>query len=231
MTGTALGMPGQLANESIADYKKRFQAQLAAIEAEEQRQLAAKVAQLQAEEAATAEKLRLQAEADADTQARRKEAQDLLLRHEANSIDKLKYWHFEPNGDEPTPEEQHKELMAKLVARLVYTCNHLQSELANLQRAVRNHKTQHEDATRALDARVLDLEQAVPGPVPGASSSASSSRQLEERVDHVVAMLGDISAFTEPATISQRFELLDTKISQQQLGEAIQDADVPNREI
>ncbi|GBG84655.1 hypothetical protein CBR_g39031 [Chara braunii] len=50
----------------------------------------------------------------------------------------------------------------------------------------------------------------------GASSSASSSRQLEERVDHVVAMLGDISAFTEPATISQRFELLDTKISQQQ---------------
>ncbi|GBG65704.1 hypothetical protein CBR_g52004 [Chara braunii] len=29
-------------------------------------------------------------------------------------------------------------------------------------------------------------------------------------------MLGDISAFAEPATISQRFELLDTKISQQQ---------------
>ncbi|GBG68519.1 hypothetical protein CBR_g3063 [Chara braunii] len=189
MTGAALGMPDQLANESIAEYKKHFQAQLAAIEAEEERQLAAKAAQLQAEEVATAEKLRLQAEADADTQARRKEAQDLLLPHEANSIDRLK---------------------------LVYTCNHLQSELANLQRAVRNHKTQHEDATRALDARVLDLEQAVPGPAAGASSSASSSRQLEERVDHVVAMLGDISAFTKPATISQRFELLDTKISQQQ---------------
>ncbi|GBG64537.1 hypothetical protein CBR_g45233 [Chara braunii] len=210
------GLPGQLANEPIANYEKRFQAQLAVIEAEEQRQLAVKAAQLQAEEAATAEKLRLQAEADADAQARRKEAQDLLLRHEADSIERLKYWHFEPNGDEPTPEEQHREFMAKLVTRLVYTCNHLQSELANLQRAVRNHKTQHEDATRALDARVLDLEQAVPGPDAGASSSASSSRQLEERVDHVVAMLGDISAFTEPATISQRFELLDTKISQQQ---------------
>ncbi|GBG69748.1 hypothetical protein CBR_g4579 [Chara braunii] len=99
---------------------------------------------------------------------------------------------------------------------LVYTCNHLQSELANVQRAVRNHKIQHEDSTRALDARVLGLEQAVPGPDAGASSSASSSRQLEERVDHVVAMLGDISAFTEPATISQRFELLDTRINQQQ---------------
>ncbi|GBG63445.1 hypothetical protein CBR_g38065 [Chara braunii] len=153
---------------------------------------------------------------DADAQARRKEAQALLQRHEANSIEKLKYWHFEPNGDEPTPEEHHKEFMAKLVSRLVYTCNHLQSELANLQRVVRNHKIQHEDATRALDARVLGLEQAVPGPDAGASSSASSSRQLEEHVDQVVAMLGDISVFTEPATISQRFELLDTKISQQQ---------------
>ncbi|GBG76052.1 hypothetical protein CBR_g21292 [Chara braunii] len=196
--------------------KKCFHAQLALIEAEEQRQLAAKAAHLQAEEAATAEKLRLQAEADADAQARRKETPALLQRHEASSIEKLKYWHFEPNGDEATPEEQHREFMAKLVSRLVYTCNHLQSELANLQRAVRNRKTQHEDATRALDARVLGLEQAVPGPDAGASSSASSSRQLEQRVDHVVAMLGDISAFTEPATISQRFELLDTKISRQQ---------------
>ncbi|GBG68938.1 hypothetical protein CBR_g3637 [Chara braunii] len=152
-----MGLPGQLANEPIADYKKRVHAQLAAIEAEEKRQLAVKAAQLQADEAATAEKLRLQAEADADAQARRKEAQALLQRHEANSIE-----------------------------------------------------------TRALDARVRDLEQAVPGPDAGAFTSASSSRQLEERVDHVVAMLGDISALTEPATISQRFKLLDTKISQQQ---------------
>ncbi|GBG80326.1 hypothetical protein CBR_g30694 [Chara braunii] len=208
------GLPGQLANEPIADYKKRFQAQLAAIEAEEQRQLAAKAAQLQAEEAATAEKLRLQAEADADAQARRKEAQDLLLRHEANSIERLKYWHFEPNGDEATPEEQHKELMAKLVTRLVYTCNHLQSELANLQRAVRNHKTQHEDATRALDAHVHDLEQVPPKPDVGASSTASSSRQLEERVDHVVAMLGNISTFVAPTTISSQLHTLKTEFQQ-----------------
>ncbi|GBG89734.1 hypothetical protein CBR_g49586 [Chara braunii] len=194
-------------SSAMSAVPRQPQCHLAVIEVEEQRQLAVKAAQLQAEEAATAEKLRLQAEADADAQARRKEAQDLLQRHEATSIERLKYWHFEPNGDEATPEEQHKEFMAKLVTRLVYTCNHLQSELANLQRAVRNHKIQHEDATRALDARVLDLEQAVPGPDAGFSSSASSSRQLEEHVDHVVAMLGGISAFTEPATISQRFEL------------------------
>ncbi|GBG64018.1 hypothetical protein CBR_g40263 [Chara braunii] len=223
------GLPGQLANESIADYKQRFQAQLALIEAEEQRQLAAKAAQLQAEAAATAEKLRLQAEADADAQARRKEAQDLLQRHEATSIDRLKFWHFEPNGDEATPEEQHKEFLSKLVTRLLYACNHQRSELERqnqeLQQLFQDLKTQHqelanlrwmvqshEDATRALNSRVLDLEQAVPGPDAGASSSAPSSRQLEERVDHVVAMLGDISNFAAPTTISSQLDTLKIEI-------------------
>ncbi|GBG59048.1 hypothetical protein CBR_g24394 [Chara braunii] len=215
MTGSTLGMPGQLANESIADYKQRFQTQLALIEAEEQRQVAAEAVRLQAEAAATAEKQRLQAEADADTQARRKEAQDLLQRHEATSIEKLKFWHFEPSEehDDATPEEQHKEFMAKLVTRLVYTCNHLQSELANLQRAVRNHKAQHEDAARALDSCVQDLEQTAPRPEAGESSSAPSARQLEERVDHVVAMLGDISTFAAPATISSQLDTLKTELT------------------
>ncbi|GBG79365.1 hypothetical protein CBR_g29513 [Chara braunii] len=224
MTGAALGMPGQLANESLADYKQRFQAQNTLIEAEEQRQLAAEAARLQAEAAATAEKQRLQAEADADTQARRKEAQVLLQRHEAASIERLKFWHFEPaNGEDATPEEQHKEFFSKLVTRLLYTCNYQQSELekqnqklqqqyqdlkiqhqelANVRRIVQSH----EDATRALNSRVLDLEQAVPGLDAGASSSAPSSRQLEERVDHVVAMLGDISTFAAPTTISSQLD-------------------------
>ncbi|GBG67585.1 hypothetical protein CBR_g714 [Chara braunii] len=77
MTGSVLGMPGQLTNESIVEYRQRFEAQLALIEAEEQRQVAAEAARLQAEAAATVEKQRLQAEAEVDTQAHRKEAQDL----------------------------------------------------------------------------------------------------------------------------------------------------------
>ncbi|GBG73291.1 hypothetical protein CBR_g13010 [Chara braunii] len=219
MMGAALGMPGQLANDFIADYKQWFQTQLALIEAEEQRQLVAEAARLQAEAAATAEKQQLQAEADADTQARRKEAQDLLQRHEAASIERLKLWHFEPSEghDDATSEEQHKEFMAKLITRLVYTCNHLQSELANLQRAVRNHKAQHEDAARALDSRVQDLEQVAPRPEAGESSSAPSARQLEQRVDHVVAMLVDISTFAAPTTISKQLDTLKTEVQQLQL--------------
>ncbi|GBG73011.1 hypothetical protein CBR_g12730 [Chara braunii] len=233
MTGPAMGLPGQLANEPIADYKKCFQAQLALIEVEEQRLLAAKADQLQAEEAATTEKLRLQAEADADAKARRNETQDLLQRHEANNIERLKFWHFEPNGDDATPKEQHKEFLSNLVTRLLYACNYQRSELERqnqeLQQQYQDLKTQHhelanlrrmvqsyEDATRALNSRVLDLEQAVPGPDAGASSSAPSSRQLEERVDHVVAMLGDISTFAAPTTISSQLDTLKTEIQQLQ---------------
>ncbi|GBG64053.1 hypothetical protein CBR_g40301 [Chara braunii] len=216
MTVSVLGMPGQLANESIAKYRQRFQAQLALIEAEEQRQAAVEAACLQAEAAETAEKQRLQAEADADTQARRKEAQDQLQRHKAASIEKLKFWHFEPSEHhkDVTPEEQHKEFIAKLVTQLVYTCNHLQSELANLRRAVQNHKDLHEDATWALDSRVQDLEQVAPRPDAGESSSAPSTCQLEERVAHVVAMLGDISSFAAPATISKQLDTLKTEVHQ-----------------
>ncbi|GBG75276.1 hypothetical protein CBR_g19909 [Chara braunii] len=219
MTGAALGMPGQLASESIADSKQRFQTRLAMIEAEEQRQVAAEAARLQAEAAATAEKQWLQAETDAGTQARRKEAHDLLQRHEAASIERLKFWHFQlSNGDDATLEEQHKEFLSKLRQNqeLQQQYEDLQKqhqELASLRRTVQSH----EDATRALNSSVLDLEQAVPGPDAGVSSSAPSNRQLEERVDHVVAMLGDISTFAEPITINNQLDTLKTEVQQLQL--------------
>ncbi|GBG67181.1 hypothetical protein CBR_g84845 [Chara braunii] len=198
VTGSSSGMPGQLTNESIDEYHQRVLPQLAMIEAEVQRQ----AARLQAEAEAATEKQRLQAAAEADTQARRKEAQDLLQRHEAASIERLKFWHFEPaeDDDDATPEEQHKEFLSKLVTLLVYT--------------LQNHKDMHEDATRALHSRVQDLEQAAPRLDAGKSSSAPSTRQLEERVDHVVAMLGDISTFAAPATISEQLSTLQTELRQ-----------------
>ncbi|GBG67262.1 hypothetical protein CBR_g88551 [Chara braunii] len=86
-------------------------------------------------------------------------------------------------------------------------------ERQRLRRMVQSH----EDATRALNARLLDLERAVPGPAAGASSSAPSSRQLEDRVDHLVAMLGDISTFAAPTTtISSQLHTLKTEVQQLQ---------------
>ncbi|GBG62855.1 hypothetical protein CBR_g32438, partial [Chara braunii] len=235
MTGPAMGLPGQLANESIADYKQRFQAELAFIEAEEQRQLAAEAARLQAEAAATGQSRRRcpGLPQGSPGSAAATCMKPLLQRHEANNIERLKFWHFEPNGDDATPEEQHKEFLSKLVTRLLYACNYQRSELERqnqeLQQQYQDLKTQHqelanlrrivqshEDATRALNSCVLDLEQAVPGPDAGASSSAPSSRQLEERLDHVVAMLGDISTFAAPTTISSQLDTLKTEVQQLQ---------------
>ncbi|GBG84762.1 hypothetical protein CBR_g39139 [Chara braunii] len=225
-------MSGQLANEFIAECRQQFQAQHALIEAEEQRQMAVEAARLQAEAEAAAEKQRLQAEAEADAQALRKEAQALLQRHKAASVDKLKFWLFEPSKghDDATPEEQHKEFLSKLVTRLFYTCNHLQSkfekqhqemakqhqDLENLRRVVRNHKDLHEGATWALDSRVQDLEQAAPRPDAGEPSSAASTRQLEQQVDHVIEMLADISPFAAPATISEQLDVLKNEVRQLQ---------------
>ncbi|GBG70283.1 hypothetical protein CBR_g6410 [Chara braunii] len=145
----------------------------------EKRQAAAEAARLQAEAAAADEKQRRQAEADADAQARRKEAQDLLQRHEAARVEKLKVWHFEQSEDhdDATPEEQHKEFLSRIVTR-------------------------------------LDLEQATPRPDAGEPSNAASTRQLEEQVDHVAAMLGDISTFAAPATINEQLDTLQTELGQ-----------------
>ncbi|GBG71041.1 hypothetical protein CBR_g8340 [Chara braunii] len=146
-------------------------------------------------------------------------AASAALREVLVCVNRLKFWHFEPSDghDDATPEEQQKEFFSKLVARLVYTCNHLQSELekqhqelANLRWAVWNHKDLHEDATRALHSHVQDLEQAAPGADTGEPNNAASTRQLEQRVDHVVAMLDDISTFIAPTTINEQLDTLKT---------------------
>ncbi|GBG69858.1 hypothetical protein CBR_g4685 [Chara braunii] len=223
MTVPVLSMPGQLASESISEFRQRIQDQLAQIEAEEQRQAAAKAARLQAEVEAAAEKQRLQAAADTDAQACHKQAQDLLQRHEATRVDGLKFWHFEPSDghDDATLEEQHKKFISKLVTRMVYTCNPLHSglekqhqELAKLRQAVRNHKDLHEDATRALHTRVQDLEQAAPRQDVGEPSNAASTRQLEQRLDHVLAMLDNISTFAAPASISEQLNTFRNEVRQ-----------------
>ncbi|GBG59948.1 hypothetical protein CBR_g66754 [Chara braunii] len=76
------------------------------------------------------------------------------------------------------------------------------------------HFEPSEDAARALGSRVQDLEQTAPKPEAGESSTAPSAHQLEERVDHVVTMLGDISTFVAPATISNQLDTLKSEVQE-----------------
>ncbi|GBG74018.1 hypothetical protein CBR_g17729 [Chara braunii] len=243
MTVSALGMAGQLTNESIDEYGQRFLDQLAMIEAEVKRQAAA---------AAAAEKQRFQAEADADAQALCKEAQDLLQRHETASVEKLKFWHFETSEDhdDATPEERHKEFLSKLVTRLVYTCNHLQSDVRNNTRHWRNstwnwRTSDGQCRTTRICTRVLhghlipvyktwskqhqDQMLANPAVQPQPANwrnelISQDPKQLSGRWlgraavlfcgFHVVAMLGDIRTFAAPATISEQLGTLQTELKQ-----------------
>ncbi|GBG76187.1 hypothetical protein CBR_g21936 [Chara braunii] len=215
-----LGMAGQLTGESISDFRKRIQDQLAQIELEEQRQADAEAARLRAAAEAAAEQARLQGATDHESQERRKEACSLLQRHETATIERLKLWHFEPSDEHEnaTADEEHKEFLSKIVWRLVYTCKQQQLELENLRPAVQNHKALHEDATRALNACIQALEK--PRPEAGQASTsqpAASSRQFEECLDHVVTLLGDINKFAAPATVSQQLTALRTEVRQLQL--------------
>ncbi|GBG67238.1 hypothetical protein CBR_g88526 [Chara braunii] len=62
--------------------------------------------------------------------------------------------------------------------------------------------------------RNVDLAQAAPRPDAGKSSNAASPRQLEQRLDHVLAMLGDISTFVAPASISEQLDTLKSEVRQ-----------------
>ncbi|GBG91160.1 hypothetical protein CBR_g52041 [Chara braunii] len=83
-------------------------------------------------------------------------------------------------------------------------------ELGTLEQAARNH----EDATWALHTRVQDLEQAAPRPDGGESINVGSTHQLEQRVDHVLAMIGDISNFAAPTSISEHLDILKNEVRQ-----------------
>ncbi|GBG78811.1 hypothetical protein CBR_g28035 [Chara braunii] len=96
-------------------------------------------------------------------------------------------------------EKQHQE-MAKQ-----------HQELENFRRAVRNDKDLHEGATRALEQ---DLEQALQRPDTGEPSNAAPTCLLGKQVDHVLAMLGDISTFAAPATISEQLGTLQIELRQ-----------------
>ncbi|GBG73274.1 hypothetical protein CBR_g12993 [Chara braunii] len=189
MSASALGMLGQLADESIVEFRKRIQDQLPQIEAEEQHQ----------------------AEAEAARLKRRQRLKSSGFRPQLTQI--------------PRPSELENQ----------------HQELENLRQAVQNDNGLHEDATRALHTRAQDLEQAAPRADARKPSNAASTRQLEQRLDHVLTMLGDINTFAAPATISEQLGTLKTEIRQLQQPPAndgstgaprqYKDADVPDREL
>ncbi|GBG80631.1 hypothetical protein CBR_g31091 [Chara braunii] len=58
------------------------------------------------------------------------------------------------------------------------------------------------------------LKQAPPRPDAGESNNAASTRQLDQRVDHVLVMLNNISTFATPTSFSEQLDTLKKKVQQ-----------------
>ncbi|GBG74951.1 hypothetical protein CBR_g19466 [Chara braunii] len=235
-TGALPACPVQGASEPLSAYLQRVQAftdvvatakaQLEAAEAERQR--------LANEAAAQTQRT---AEADAAARDRRNAiSTESLIQSENQWTTLLQGMIFVPTDAQadPTPAEAERSNLANLmlsVMRGVMWNNKLlqahllterqhrqkqQQDTAALAAAVRaaaiQQQQQHQLLTSGL-ARINSIE-AQASAAPGCT--IDTTKQLNERIDHVVSLIGELGDFTSPATISSTVAAIKTDIAKLQ---------------
>ncbi|GBG59543.1 hypothetical protein CBR_g49803 [Chara braunii] len=221
-TGVLPACPVQGALEPLADYLGRLQvftdavatakAQQEAAEAERQR--------LANEAAAQAQQI---AEADEAARDKRNAAStESLIQNENQWITLLQGMFFVPTDAQadPTQAEAERSNLATVmlsVMRGVLWNNKLlqallrterqqrqkhQQDLAALTAAVRDAAIQQQQQQQLLNSTLTRINsiEAKASAAPGCTTDAM--KQLNERIDHVVTIIGELGDFTSPATIS-----------------------------
>ncbi|GBG60793.1 hypothetical protein CBR_g12531 [Chara braunii] len=127
----------------------------------------------------------------------------------------LRKWHFKltESNSNPTDAEKTKEDIAMMIALLIATCNWQQQELQRLARVIDSNCDQQDGTNRGFHTHIGHLENldtATPDSKP--YTSQPSTRQLEQRIDHMVATIGNLGTFAEPATISQHIASLTSDL-------------------
>ncbi|GBG66130.1 hypothetical protein CBR_g55474 [Chara braunii] len=123
----------------------------------------------------------------------------------------LRKWHFTPteSNSNPTDAGKTNEDIAMMISQLIATCNRQQQELQRLARVIDSNRDQQDGTNCGFHTCIGDLENldvATPGSEP--RTYHPSTRQLEQRIDHMVAAIGNLGTFAEPATISQQIASL-----------------------
>ncbi|GBG73245.1 hypothetical protein CBR_g12963 [Chara braunii] len=167
-----------------------------------------------ADSAAAARQQQQQLEAS-QTQARFQAAMN-LLNEEAAYGRVLRQQHFRATEeqDEPTEDERNRETTAVLIENLLYTCNWQQRELL----AMRQVLIRHEGNFKAMDQHITAL-QADTGMLQAADSQQQAINDrlqdsLDERINHIVTSLGDISKFAGASTVSNQLQTLSDRVDQ-----------------
>ncbi|GBG83456.1 hypothetical protein CBR_g37168 [Chara braunii] len=122
----------------------------------------------------------------------------------------LRKWHFTPleSNNNPTEANNTKEEISMMIGQLIATCNWQQQQL-RLAQVIDNDQDQQDGTKHGFHTRIEDLEnRGVVTLVKGPSTSQPSTRQLGQRIDHVIATIGDLGTVARPATIGQQLTAL-----------------------
>ncbi|GBG61300.1 hypothetical protein CBR_g19833 [Chara braunii] len=175
-----------------------------------------------AAEAAAAPRLQLQQLDATQTQARYQTAMN-LVNEEATYRNLLRQQHFRANEEqeEPIEEERLRKSTSIFMENLLYTCNWQQRELLAMQRVIiglenifKAINDRLQDSIEAGMARLSAIE-STGGAVSNRSPAlAAQAKQIEERINHVVASLGDISQFAGTSTVSNQLQTLSDHVQQ-----------------
>ncbi|GBG70705.1 hypothetical protein CBR_g8004 [Chara braunii] len=230
----------QLYSDTTAAELSKWEEEETARQQEIQRQLAEAEAARQQATAEAAAAARLQQEQVEASQNQVCYQATIDLANEETTYRRLlRQQHFRANEEqeEPTEDERNKEAKAVLMENLLYMCNWQQRELL----AMRQVFIRHETTFKALDKKIATIQaeistlhaansqqQTLNTGLAQLSAAASTSsavadcspalaaqaKQLEERINHLVASLGDISKFAGASTVSNQLQTLRDRVQQ-----------------
>ncbi|GBG73210.1 hypothetical protein CBR_g12927 [Chara braunii] len=189
--GTLDAAPVRQQGETMTAFLVRLGTYMQQVQEEQQREAAAEAARLNAIARAEEQRRRQQADAAANHNKARRDAASVLMQQEAAHTAALQAWHVDPTETtEPATEDQTKSALASMMHQVILTCNWQQGELARQAPTITKHTA--------------------------SSSIDPSIRELEERMDHLVALVGNLKSFRHPTTISQQIAALQAELRQLQ---------------
>ncbi|GBG64054.1 hypothetical protein CBR_g40302 [Chara braunii] len=212
--GTLDAAPVLQQGETTTAFLARLGTYMQQVREEQQREAAAEAARLNAIARAEEQRRRQQADAPANHDKARRDVVFVLMQQEAAHTAALQAWHVDPaETTGPTTEDQTKSALASMMRQVILTCNWQQVELAWQARTI----TKYEETLKSLHARLDMLEKDdVPHRHTTSSSIEPSIPELEGRLDHLVALVGNLNSFRHPTTISQQIAALQADLRQLQ---------------
>ncbi|GBG85286.1 hypothetical protein CBR_g39854 [Chara braunii] len=221
--------PVQGPNESISDYIQRVKTYTDSLTLAKEWQ-----------DAAIADKQRLAAKAAAQAQRQAEAEQmatdklnadnsELLISHQDQWAAVLNGMHYVPvAGAEPTAVQQERQNLADILLCTMRAViwNSTMGDLHSRSKRQLQHDLNHNVKTLAatvkiadsqlqqMDTRIAALEARPSQAAPGCTTDMA--KQLGERIDHIVIIIGELGGFTSPATISTTVAAIKTDITKLQ---------------